>query len=346
MIVLDGSEGEGGGQVLRTALTLSMGTGQPFRITEVRAGRSNPGLRRQHSTAVRAAAELTAAEVEGHDIGSREVTFRPGGAPRPGAYTFETGGAGSAILVLHTLLPPLLRSDGSYRITVDGGTHNPAAPPHEHLERAWIPQLRKIGAGASVSLERAGFYPDGGGRVAARVDPTAPPVPLDLSDRGELVAVRARSHIVDLPRHVAERELATVQAMLDVRDDHREVVDHGERPGGPANVLVVEVESEAVTEVFTEHGRRGLPAEEVASRVSRRALRYLDSGVPVWTHLADQLPVPLVLRAGGRYRTAEPTSHARTVFDVVRSFVDTQLRSERVGPDTWEVVVGGADDAA
>lgn len=346
MIELDGSEGEGGGQVLRTALSLSMATGRPFRIGRVRAGRSNPGLRRQHRTAVRAAAELTDAEVAGDRLGSREVTFRPTGAPRPGEYRFDTGGAGSATLVLQTLLPPLLAGEGAYRIAVDGGTHNPAAPPHEFLARSWLPLLRSIGADTGVTLERAGFFPGGGGRLAARVDPAPPPTPLTLRDRGDLRDLRARSHIAGLPGHVAERELATVQAALEIRDDRLEAVDHGERPAGVANVLVVEVESEAVTEVFTEHGRRGLPAEEVAARAARRARRYLESDAAVWRHLADQLPVPLALCSGGTYRTGEPSSHTRTVLNVVRAFLEIGVGLESAGAGTWEISVEDGDVAA
>ena len=344
MIELDGSAGEGGGQVLRTALSLSMATGRPFRIERIRAGRSNPGLRRQHRTAVRAAAELTDADVEGDDLGSRTVDFRPARAPRPGEYRFDTGGAGSATLVLQTLVPPLLRGEGSYRITVEGGTHNPAAPPHEFLQRAWLPLLRETGADVRVELQRAGFFPGGGGRLVARIEPAAGPAPLVLRDRGQLLEMRARSHIVGLPDHVAERELATVRAALEIRDDRLEAVDHGERPSGAANVLVVEVESEGVTEVFTEHGRRGLPAEEVATRASRRVRRYLASDAAVWTHLADQLPVPLALCSGGRYRTGEPSSHTRTVLDVLRTFLDAGPEVEAAGTGTWEISVG--DDRA
>lgn len=341
MIELDGSEGEGGGQVLRAALSLSMGTGRPFRIEAIRAGRSNPGIRRQHRTAVRAAAAITDAEVRGDDLGSSRVEFRPGAAPRPGRYSFDTGGAGSAVLVLQTLLPALLASDGSFRVEVEGGTHNPAAPPHEFLERAWLPLVRQTGLDATVDLERAGFHPAGGGRLVARTRPPSAPSSLALYGRGELRSVRVRSHIVDLPRHVADRELATVQAMLEVRDDHLEVADHGPRPGGPANVLVVVLESEAVTEVFTEHGRRGLPAEEVAARVSRRARRYLRSGAPVGPHLADQLPVPLALRGGGRFRTPAPSSHTRTVLRVAGAFLGAAAGAKRVADDAWQVAVEG-----
>lgn len=346
MIELDGSEGEGGGQLLRTALTLSMATGTPVRVGRVRAGRSNPGLRRQHRTAVRAAAELTSAVVEGDELGSRQVVFRPTRPPRAGEYRFDTGGAGSATLVLQTLVPALLDAEGVFRLAVEGGTHNPAAPPYEFLERAWLPLLRDTGARVTASLERAGFFPGGGGKIVARVEPSPPAAPLELRERGELRDVRARSHIVGLPGHVADRELSTLQASLEVRDDRLEAVDHGERPAGAANLLVVEVESDVVTEVFTEHGRRGLPAEEVASRLSRRVRRYLDSGAAVGTHLADQLPVPLALRSGGTYRTGEPSSHTRTVLDVLRSFPGAAAGTERVGGELWEISVEGRGAAA
>lgn len=332
--------------MLRTALSLSMITGRPFRLTGVRAGRDNPGLRRQHRTAVRAAAQVTRAQVDGDDLGSREVTFRPRRGPLSGEYRFDTGGAGSATLVLETLIPALLRANGAWRITVDGGTHNPAAPPFEFLDRAWLPLLRRAGADTSARLQRAGFHPGGGGRIVAEGEPADAPRPLRLLDRGPVAAVRARSHLVGLPRHVAERELATAQAMLGIRDEDREAVEHGDRHGGPANVLILEVESEAVTEVFTEHGRRGLPAEEVAARASRRARRYLQSGAAAWTHLADQLLVPLTLLRGGRFRTCEPSSHSRTVLRVLRSFLDAELASERVGPGAWEIELAPRDAAA
>lgn len=344
MITLDGSAGEGGGQVLRTALSLSLITGRPFRIERVRAGRSEPGLRRQHRTAVRAAAAVGDAEVAGDDLGSREVTFRPG-RTRPGEYRFDTGGAGSAILVLQTLLPPLVDCDAGSRVAVDGGTHNPAAPPFEFADRAWAPLLRRTDADVQLGLERAGFHPGGGGRVVAQVGRDSPSRPLELASRGRLIAVRARSHVVGLPSHVAQRELATAQAMLEIRDEHREAVAHDSRPGGPANVFLLEVESESVTEVFTEHGRRGLPAEEVAARASRRAREYLRSGAAVWSHLADQLLLPLSIGAGGRLRTCRPSSHASTNARVVEAFLDVEIRAAEREDQPWEIRVSGDDRA-
>lgn len=323
--------------MLRTALTLSLVTGRPFRVERVRAGRPNPGLRRQHLTAVRGAAEVAGAEAVGARLGSREVTFRPG-RPRPGEYHFDTGGAGSATLVLQALIPALAECDAPSRVVVDGGTHNPAAPPFEFVDRAWLPLLRRMGVEVDLHLERPGFHPAGGGRLIAEVDGGWEPRALELLERGELAAVRARAHVADLPRHVGERELATVQAMLNVRDDRREVVEH-DAPHGPANVLLVEVASRSATEVFTEHGRRGLPAEEVAARASRRARSYLRSGVAAWTHLADQLLVPLAAGAGGRFRTCRPSSHTSTNAHVVRAFLDAGIRAERRTDETWEIAV-------
>lgn len=337
MIRVDGSVGEGGGQVLRTALTLSLSTGRPFRAERIRAGRSNPGLRRQHLTAVRAAAGVSDGEARGARLGSRDVSFRPGRL-RAGEYHFDTGGAGSANLVLQTVLPALAGLAEPSRVTVDGGTHNPAAPPFEFLDRAWAPLLRRTGAAAELTLERAGFHPSGGGRLTADVEARGEPRRLELTDRGELRDVRARAHVANLPRHVAERELATVQAMLGLRDDRRRVVEH-DRPDEPANVLVVEVESRAATEVFTRHGRRGLPAEEVAARASRDARAYLDSDAAVWRHLADQLLAPLALGDGGRFRTCTPTSHTTTNARIVRAFLDVDVRAEQRTDDTWEIAV-------
>lgn len=341
MIELDGSRGEGGGQVLRAALSLSMVTGRPFRVTDVRAGRPNPGLRRQHLAAVRGATEISGADVDGDRLGARTLLFRPHHPPRPGRYHLDTGGAGSATLVLETLLPALLDGDAGSRIVVDGGTHNPAAPPYEFLALSWSPLVRRTGAAFDLELGSVGFHPGGGGRVIADVEPGRSPRRLRLSERGEARTVRARAHLTGLPEHIADRELATARAALSLGDDHLEAVLHGERTGGPANVFVLEVESEGVTEVFTEHGRKGLPAEEVASRACRRARRYLEAGVPVWHHLADQLLVPLSLRGGGCFRTAEPTSHTRTVCDVLDAFLEDRPRIGPVGSGAWEVEVSG-----
>lgn len=322
-LLLDGSMGEGGGQVLRTALGLSLVTGRPFRMVRIRAGRSRPGLARQHRTAVRAAAELGDAEIEGDVIGSTELTFRPSGL-RPGRYRFTTDGAGSTTLVFQTLLPALLHAARPTELILEGGTHNPFAPPWDFLERAFAPLVRRLGPELRLALERPGFYPAGGGRLRAVVVPPDRFHRLELVERGPVLERRARAYVSDLPRHIAERELSMVHAFLDLRPDRLEVVEV-EAPRGPGNALVVEVDSEHVTEVFTGFGKKGRPAEEVARRTCREVDAYLELGAPVGPHLADQLLVPLVVARGGRFRTGEPTSHARTNADVLRRFLDVQV---------------------
>src|SRR5262245_60443308 len=170
MEVIDGSQGEGGGQILRTALALSLVTGAPFRVEKIRAGRQKPGLLRQHLTAVTAAVEIGGAAVEGATLGSRELSFRPGSV-RPGAYRFAVGTAGSAALVLQTVLPALLTATGPSTVVVEGGTHNPHAPPFDFLALAFLPLLARMGARAQATLDRPGFYPAGGGQLTVEITP-------------------------------------------------------------------------------------------------------------------------------------------------------------------------------
>ena len=203
LIELDGSEG--GGQILRSALSLSMTSGQPLRIRNIRGRRSRPGLLRQHLTAVRAAAEICAAEVEGAELGSRELAFRPG-AIRAGDYAFAIGSAGSCSLVLQTLLPALLAANGESRVRISGGTHNPLAPPADFLRDSWLPLLRRMGAEVDLELLRHGFVPAGGGELLARVRP-ARWRPLQLEHPGAALRRRARALLAGIPGHVGEREL-------------------------------------------------------------------------------------------------------------------------------------------
>ena len=170
MIEIDGSQGEGGGQILRTALALALVTGKPFRITNIRAGRKKPGLLRQHLTAIQAAMAVGGAAAEGATIGSRDLVFHPG-AITPGTYRFAVGTAGSTTLVLQTILPALLCAGGESMLTLEGGTHNPFAPPFDFLQTTFLPQVNRLGPKVEAVLERPGFYPAGGGRF--RVSPTS-----------------------------------------------------------------------------------------------------------------------------------------------------------------------------
>jgi RNA 3'-terminal phosphate cyclase (ATP) len=334
MLTLDGSFGEGGGQILRTALALSLVTRTPFQIEKIRAGRSRPGLLRQHLAAVNAAAQVGDAEIDGAALGSNRLVFRPRGL-RPGDFTFSVGSAGSATLVFQTVLPALLCASGPSRLALEGGTHNPSAPPFEFLDRAFLPLIRRAGPRVEATLSRRGFFPAGGGRFEATIEP-APLAPIELLERGPLKAVRALAVVASLPEHIARREVETIRGLVEaetrvVRDD---------ASPGPGNVVQIEVESAALTEVFTAFGRKGVKAERVAREAAEEARRYLDAAVPVGPHLADQLLIPLALARGGSFRTGPLTPHARTNLEVVGRFLDVPIAVQERGPDVRDVRVG------
>jgi RNA 3'-terminal phosphate cyclase (ATP) len=336
LIAIDGSLGEGGGQVLRTALGLALVTGQAFRIVNIRAGRKRPGLLAQHLAAVRAAAQVSGAAATGAAIGSRELAFEPGDV-RPGAYEFAVGTAGSATLVLQTVLPALAVACGPSQLLLKGGTHNPWAPPYDFLAKALLPLLGRMGPTMMAELRRPGFYPAGGGEFRVLVRPAPRFGPLELMERGEVLARRARALVARLPEHIARRELQGVRDGLGWSPDCLAVEKCEDSPG-PGNVLILEVQSRHVTEVFAGFGRRGVRAEEVAAAVVEEARRYLAAGVPVGEHMADQLLVPLAL-GGGRFRTVAPTRHTQTNIAVIQQFMDVQVRCEEIAPDVWEIGV-------
>lgn len=334
-LVIDGSQGEGGGQILRTSLTLSMATGRPFRLERIRAGRQKPGLLRQHLTAIQAARTIADADVTGAEPGSTTLTFRPG-VPRAGEYSFAVGTAGSASLVLQTVLPALMRAEGVSTVAVEGGTHNPAAPPFEFLASSFAPLVARLGAGLDLRLVRHGFYPAGGGCIEATIRPAAEWRPIELIDRGSLRAKRMRVLLAHLPRHIGERELTVLERRLGAPTEEGQIQSV---PGsqGPGNVVLVDIESETVTEVFVGFGQAGVRAEAVAEGVAHDVRQYLAAGVPVGVHLADQLLLPLALGAGGRFRTLPLSRHAQTNADVIRAF--TNARIDAVVADDRTVTV-------
>lgn len=320
MIEIDGSEGEGGGQVLRSALSLSMCTGQPFRIVNVRAKRPKPGLMRQHLTAVRASAEISGAEVTGDEVGSREITFRPR-AVRAGEYAFHVGTAGSCTLVLQTVLPPLMMASESSTVRITGGTHNKAAPPVDFLTRAFLPLLGRIGPRVSLELVRHGFYPRGGGEIVARIAP-GPLRRLDVAARGECVRHYAEAYITAIPMHVAERELEAVGRRLNWSADERHLRGLS-NDVGPGNALTLTVECEHVTEVFTGFAEKGVSAERVADQAIDEARAWLASDGAVGPHLADQLLLPISLAGAGSLTTSAITEHFRSQAAVIQMFLGT-----------------------
>ncbi len=338
MLTIDGSAGEGGGQVLRTSLALSAITGQAFRMVKVRARRSRPGLMRQHLTAVQAAAAIAGATVEGAALGSTEIAFAPG-AIVAGAHRFAVGTAGSATLVCQTVLPPLLLCGEESSLLLEGGTHNPHAPPFHYLDRVFLPLVRRMGPRVEATLDAPGFYPAGGGCFRVDIAPAPSLASFDLLERGEVVARRARALVASLPRSIAERELRVVGQRLGL-DAAALTVDVVERSWGPGNAVMIEIECEHVTELFTGFGERGVRAEVVAERAAAEASEYLAAGAPVGPHLADQLLMPLALAGGGAFRSLEPSLHARTQADVIRAFLGVDTRMEPVSGTVWHVEVG------
>jgi RNA 3'-terminal phosphate cyclase (ATP) len=343
MLTIDGSAGEGGGQILRTSLALALVTGKAFRIERIRAQRRRPGLRRQHLTAVMAASQVGEAQMRGAVLGSQEMSFRPRRAPEHGGveareFRFDIGTAGSTTLVLQTVLPPLLTAAGATSLLLAGGTHNPMCPPFDFIQATFIPLINRMGPEVTLQLERHGFYPAGGGKMQVRVKPCARLGRLDLLERGAIHRKRARALIAQLPTHIAQRELKVVADELSIGGDGLETVEIHDSHG-PGNVLLIEVASESITEIFTGHGMKGVPAERVARGAVREARRYLDAGVPVGAHLADQLLLPLALAGGGSFRTVAPSSHTRTNIDVIRHFLDVEVRADQEDEVVWRIAV-------
>jgi RNA 3'-terminal phosphate cyclase (ATP) len=352
-ISIDGSRGEGGGQILRTSLALSLVTGRPVTIGGIRAGRAKPGLMRQHLTAVNAAVEISGAQAAGAAVGSRTLSFAPG-AVRAGEYRFSVGTAGSATLVLQTILPALLLADGPTTLVLEGGTHNPWAPPFDFLQEAYLPLINRMGPQVTAELDQAGFYPAGGGRFRVQIQPARELAGFDLCDRGEFVSRQARVLLSKLPEHIAHRELETVRDKLGWDEATCAIVPV--RSVGPGNALVLTINSEHVTEVFCGFGREGVAAEHVARDVVKEVRTYLKANVPVGPYLADQLMLPLGISAmvrdtssqtprGGTYRTVSLTRHSTTHIDLLREFLAVRIDVEKHTGGAYTVRIAPGNDS-
>ncbi len=338
MLTIDGSFGEGGGQILRTALSLSMVTGTPFRIIKIRSGRKKPGLLRQHLTAVEAAAQVSGARVTGGSLGSGEISFHPGPI-RPGKYRFSIGSAGSATLVFQTILPPFLLAKEPAFFTFEGGTHNPWAPPFDFVTKCFLPLIERMGPQTSTRLHRIGFFPAGGGKFDFEITPSGKLQRLDILDRGKVLSMQAEIFFNAIPGNVADREAKVLQENLELDRDQIRIQEAKNSPG-PGNAIVLEIRSENITEIISGFGKRGVRAEKVAQEVVREALEYLESNVPVGIHLADQIILPLAMAGGGGFITGKPSMHFLTNVEIIRIFLGKKISCKQISGKRWRVDTG------
>ena len=339
-IQIDGRLGEGGGQVLRTSLSLAAALGIPMKVRNVRGGRKKPGVLRQHRACARAVAEITRGSLVGDELGSRDLEFRPGGPPRGGEYAFAVGSAGSTMLVLQTVLPPLLLADGPSAVTIEGGTHNPAAPPFESIVHAFLPCLARSGVCTSIELERPGFVPVGGGKVRLIVEPVRDPKPLVLEASVGDLKKRLVVRIQGLSDDIAEREWI---AFSNLTHWPRSCLDIVRTEGpSPGNAVTALLEGQDAFAAVTAFGSRAMSSERVGKAVARGVHNYTRSGEPVDLYLADQLMLPMALMAGGRYRTGVLSRHAKTNAEVIEEFLPGAVRTEEIeGSRAHRVIVRG-----
>ncbi len=342
MIHIDGSYGEGGGQILRTSLSLAAITGQPIHIDRIRAGRQKPGLAAQHLTAVRAAATICKAELRGDALGSMTLDFIPGGSAQAGRYTFdvtearEGGSAGTVSLVLQTILLPLALATGESEVILRGGTHVAFSPSFTYIEQVYLPMLSRMGVQAEAKLNAWGWYPRGGGEVDLRVSGRSKLSGINLLERGNLRQVRGLAVVTELPSHIPQRMASRAENLLHETELRATVQPLRARGVGPGAGLFLTAEYDNSLAGSGALGRVGLPAEKVAQMACEELLDFHNTGAPVDVHLADQLLLPAALASeASQYRVAEISTHLTTNAWVIYE----QFRLARVTVDEADKVV-------
>lgn len=343
-VELDGSEGEGGGQILRTGLALSVITQRPLAITRIRARRPKPGLMRQHLACVQAAAAISGAQVQGAELGAQALHFAPGPV-RAGDYAFGIASAGSCTLVLQTVLPPLWLADGPSRVQLQGGTHNPMAPCFHFLDQAYAPLLRRLGGDLRLALRRHGFYPAGGGQLGAQIGPApaAGPQPFDLMARGPLQSAHAECLVPGLARQIGARELRVLQEALGWSGEQLRI-GTARQDEGPGNVLMATLAHAHSTELITVFGERGRPAEDVARDLVGQVLAWERSEGALGEHLADQWVLLLALACwrsgrGAAFTCTTVSDHLRTNAAVIERFLPVRIAIEAAAGATQAACV-------
>lgn len=337
-LVIDGSHGEGGGQILRTTVALAALLSRPVRIENIRANRRNPGLQAQHLTSIRAAADTCQAELTGAKLGSTMLSFRPTQAPTAGHFAYDVaaarkgGSAGATSLVFQTALLPLSFATGDSEIAIEGGTHVAWSPPYHYLADVFLPAMARLGLDATVSLERWGWYPHGRGLIRAEVrglGADARLEGLELNERGDLVRLTGFSAVSNLPEHIRERQAKRAEGLLRQAGFDPEIQRLSPKASGPGTGVYLLAEYEHVMAAFIGYGRRGKRAEKVAQEAVGAFLAHHATGAAVDPHLADQLILPLAVAASSSsFTTSEITQHLLTNIWVVEQFSDIRVKVE------------------
>ena len=327
LIQIDGSYGEGGGQILRTALAFSGILKRPLRVHHIRAGRKNPGLQPQHLTAAEALARVTGARIEGLRMGSDTITFIPDDII-PGDYRFDVRTAGSVTLLLQALLLPLCFAPGTTRLTLIGGTHVPWSPPFHYLQEIFLPILRSMGIFVEATLETWGWYPKGGGVLHLEIRPVKELKPLSLMNKGKLKKIRGISATSHLPRHVGERQKDEALRRIgkELKKDAEIEVLYDVPANGPGSFFFLVAESEGAIAGFSSLGKRGKKTEDVAKEAVVSLKDYIESDGCIDPHLADQLVSFMSLAKGNSsFTTTQTTEHLLTNLWVVQHFLNIEI---------------------
>ncbi|MHC4657060.1 MAG: RNA 3'-terminal phosphate cyclase [Planctomycetota bacterium] len=328
-VFIDGSSGEGGGQILRTSLTLSCITSKSLHIENIRAARRNPGLANQHLSCVRAACQICNGQSQGATKGSTVLDFQPGPI-RSGDYHFDIGSAGSASLVIQTLLPALFLADKPSTVTVTGGTHNPMAPPFDFLDETFLPTIANAGFDGICTLIRHGFYPAGGGKITFNIQPWQKSTDrvIDLCQPVGKFRIKGRIYTAKLPVRIAQRQRKLLlQSKLNIKNtEHIEV----EETDGPGNCVMIRLCGSERTTVFTAFGMRGKPSEEVINEVVGLAENFLSRDAAVDRFLADQLLIYIAIAKAGSFTTNELSSHLQTNIEVIKKFLPVDFDVEQL----------------
>ncbi len=324
LLDIDGAHGEGGGQLLRTALALAVLAGRRVRLANIRGNRPKPGLAAQHLTAVQALAEICGGRVHGLALGARELLFEPG-AVRGGTFRFDVGTAGSIALVLQAVLPVAIFARQAFSLHIRGGTDVRGAPPMDYLRHVLLPLLQRMGASLQIDVVRRGYYPQGGGEVRVEVPANPPLRPLRLDRQGRLCAIHGRVHVANLPGHVATRMARAASAVLaaaGVGEPHIALDVLGpDAAVGPGGGIVLAATWEHTVLGSSALAQRGVPAERLGEAAARSLLAEIRAGATLDVHAADQMLVYFALAGGlSRFRARELSSHAETTLWLIERF--------------------------